>query len=458
MAVTVTATVTVGQGTSVTASFTDGFGTSKWIIVLDLASGASAVTGPTSTPTGTQAWTAGPLISSLHASWYLDGAQSPLQVGNILATFSWTGSVLYSLTVIKVDGAQQGLDVSVATNVGASTNIAVGSLSPGTGHGQDTLITVYSASGAFASTTITVPVSQTQAAQNTTSIAGPVVITTAVGYELLANGQTITGVTAANPMVLTMPDTTGVVDNSTYATWSGFGGADAAYLNSTNPNGLVTAHTATTLTIGGLSTAGKTLTTSSSTKMVFGVTPVSTPTTTGTRTATQTNAATAWGYNFAVRPLTEDSSGILLPAWSVPQTTIESTSNGSSAIQHKDIGFGSAASPTRGEVLAVNAGGLWTGVAGVWAGFSGAYKIAGAPSDITAGVSEASVPAVKRVLLTPRYHPNMVPVETYSLSDGSYQFLNLAPGIYDVWGWDQNQVKNGVVRHMVTALVMDPIL
>jgi len=120
------------------------------------------------------------------------------------------------------------------------------------------------------------------------------------------------------------------------------------------------------------------------------------------------------------------------------------------------IGLGSASNPSKAPPFTSH--GNWAGCAtnmgqtspepGLAGGYHGNFKVTGIVYD---GVNVAQ----RRVFLTPRNAQGLVLAEQFSdPTTGVYLFENVAAGLYDVWGVDQNDVQNDAWQAMVAAVRM----
>lgn len=176
---------------------------------------------------------------------------------------------------------------------------------------------------------------------------------------------------------------------------------------------------------------------------------------TGTRAAS--SASMTWDcYNFAIAPITT-SGGIILPdGWNSYAGTPNTAPGNSSQYGGINIGFGSAAVISR--EMPRTSTGLWVGSApyagarggidGLATGYTGVYKISGT-------VTSQGIVAKKRIFVSPRQAPSIIIGEVYSdPSTGYFEFNNLAPGLYDVYGMDQDNVCNDAFQALVQAVPM----
>jgi hypothetical protein len=178
---------------------------------------------------------------------------------------------------------------------------------------------------------------------------------------------------------------------------------------------------------------------------------------TGTRTATAASMNwRAWNILFAG----PTSSGILLPSgWTNAPGPVYADPGAISGAPTPVVFGGANSSPSRGHPKlnhgqwSGNASFVGTGFVGLrdTVGFSGNHKIVGTGALI---VTSDGLPAARRIYLFPRTTPSILVGETWSRDDGTYEFLNIRAGVYDVLGVDWNDVQNNVTRALIQSIPM----
>ncbi len=425
----------------------------KFVLVIDIPNGTSLVGPPVSSLGDLWVQTA---VAGTTSVWVMNGFRG----GSGTFTWTWTTSSTYAAAIINIASGMldANIDVSSIQANGSSASITAPSVTPTSN--APLLVNVYFVRS---TNTITLPTGQTSPFAASSVPAGSSPATTAVGVavgtELLVAGQKVTAVSAANPAVFSVASTTGLAVGDVVA-WSGFTGADAAFLNTTNPGGVVTALSANvSFTIGALSTVGKTITVNGpNTKARWNGSPAANAAT-GTRIATVT-AGTNIGVSLAFTPTWTNGGNLLPDGWNSYPTIPHNTDANLQTANPVCVGLGGAGAPAR--IPPIVATGSWVGIStsvggpsrsvntdtGGWAGF---YKVVG-HAYLGVGTDH---PTQKRIFITPRNAQSMVLQERYSDPvTGYFEFLNLAPGVYDVWGVDHTGAENDSFKAVIVAIPM----